>query len=226
MTITAIRPRAAVPMDLARDILDAGRALHARDLLAGCDGNLSVRLADGRVAITRSGVNKSRMGVDDLCLVGARGDVITGTPSTELAMHLAVYRRCPAARAVVHAHPPTAVGFTLANPDATALPWDALPEVVLAMGVVPVVGYARPGSDALAASLARHLPDARVLLLARHGVVAWGESLDEACDGVERVEHAARMLLHARAFGGPVPLPPDETRALLSLRAALGPRTR
>lgn len=207
-------------------ICDACRRLHARNLLAAGDGNVSVRLGDGRILLTPSGVNKDRLRPEDLALLGPDGEVQSGSPSSEAPLHLALYRACPEARAVAHAHPPTAIAWTLARPGLEALPCDALPEVLLATGGVPIAPYARPGTRELAEGVLPFLPHHRLLLLARHGAVAWGETLDEACDGLERVEHGAQILLAAEALGGAHPLPKGELEALRALRIRLGPRLR
>jgi len=205
-------------------ICDACRRLHARNLLAAADGNVSVRFSDDRIAITPAGMNKFDLAPKHLALLRLGGQVLSGSPSTERAMHLAVYRRCPDARVVVHAHPPTAIAWTLADPEAAELPSDALPEVILAAGRIPIVPYARPGTEAMGAALGPFLPAHRLLLLARHGALAWGSSLEEAVNGIERVEHVALILKAARELGGAKPLAEDERRALLELRAKAGPK--
>jgi L-fuculose-phosphate aldolase len=205
-------------------ICDACRRLHARNLLAAADGNVSVRFSDDRIAITPAGMNKSDLAPKHVAFLRLDGQVLSGAPSTERAMHLAVYRRCPEARVVVHAHPPTAIAWTLAYPDAGELPSDALPEVILAAGRIPIVPYARPGTEAMGEALAPFLPGHRLLLLARHGALAWGASLEEAVNGIERVEHVALILKAARELGGAKPLAEDERRALLELRAKAGPK--
>lgn len=205
---------------------EACRHLHRQGLLAAGDGNLSLRLADGRIALTPAGVNKSRLCPEQWALLSPEGDLLRGEPSSERAMHLAVYRRCPQARAVLHAHPPTAIAWTLAFPDLAELPAEALPELILAAGRIPVAPYRRPGTEALAEALVPFLPGHRLLLMARHGALAWGETLEEALDGIERLEHVSRILLQARLLGGAVPLPAAELGALQAMRAQRGPRTR
>jgi L-fuculose-phosphate aldolase len=205
-------------------VCDACRRLHRRNLLAAADGNISLRLSDGRIAITPAGVNKYQLRPEHMAYLTPEGQILSGTPSSERAMHLAVYRRCPEARAVVHAHPPTAIGWTLAHPELAELPSDALPEVILAAGRIPVAPYARPGTEAMGSVLGSLLPAHRLLLLARHGALAWGDSLEEAVNGIERVEHAALILKTAFELGGAKPLPEEERRALHALRAKNGPK--
>jgi len=210
--------------DPLASICDVCRRLHARNLLAAADGNVSLRMEDRRIAITPSGVAKAGLAPGDLAWMALDGTVLEGRPSTERLMHLAVYRACPEAKAVVHAHPPTAIAWTLAFPDLERLPGDALPELVLAAGSVPVVPYARPGTAAMGDHLAPFLPEHRLLLLARHGALAWGETLEEAYNGLERLEHAAQILKAAFDLGGARPLPGPELEALREARAKAGGR--
>ncbi|MGZ6099317.1 MAG: class II aldolase/adducin family protein [Myxococcaceae bacterium] len=211
-------------LGLFEDIRDACAQLHARGLLAAADGNVSVRQADGSIVLTPAGANKARLRPGSLARVTLDGRILEGRPSTERAMHLAVYRACPEARVIVHAHPPTAIAWTLARPDLTELPTDALPELLLAAGRVPIVPYARPGTEEMGAVLLPFLPAHRLLLLSRHGALAWGESLEEAVNGIERVEHSAIILKAAAELGGTTPLPETELQALRALKARIGPR--
>lgn len=205
-------------------LLDAARRLHAGGLLAAADGNLSVRLPNGLIAMTPRGVPKARLRLQDLAHLTLDGEVVAGNPSSERAMHLAVYRAVPEARAIVHAHPPTAIAWSLARPHWTELPSDALPEVILAAGCIPIVPMALPGTEAMGSNLLPYLPTHRLLLLARHGGLCWGESLDEAVGGLERLEQVATILWKAEALGGATPLPPDDLAELRALRATLGSR--
>jgi L-fuculose-phosphate aldolase len=206
------------------DLCDVCRRLHARNLLAAADGNVSVLLEDGRIAITPSGVAKARMAPGDLAYLARDGEVLEGRPSTERLMHLAVFQACPEARAVVHAHPPTAIAWSLAHPELAFLPSDALPEVILAAGSIPFVPYARPGTAAMGEQLLPFLPEHRLLILARHGALAWGETLEEAYNGLERLEHVCQILKTAQDLGGAQPLPGPELLALRQARLQGGRR--
>lgn len=194
-------------------------------MLASADGNVSCRLSNDRILITPTGVNKAFMNAREMAVVTLDNQVLSGTPSGERLMHLEVYRRCPNARAIVHAHPPTAIAWTVARPDWSELPANCLSEVILAVGRIPFVPYARPGTAQMGTNLLPYLPQCRVLVLARHGALSWGESLDEAYNGMERLEHSAQILMHAQVLGGLTPLPPAEVQALLEMRAKLGERT-
>ena len=205
-------------------LLDACRCLHAGGLLAASDGNLSVRLPNGLIAMTPSGVPKAKVVAGDLAYVQLDGTIYSGRPSSERAMHLAVYRAVPEARAIVHAHPPTAIAWSLARPELRELPAAGLPEVILAAGRIPIVPMALPGTEAMGANLLPFLPAHRLLILARHGGLCWGESMDEAAGGMERLEQVATILWKAETLGGAQPLAPAELQELRALRAKLGPK--
>ncbi|HET6330624.1 MAG TPA: class II aldolase/adducin family protein [Holophagaceae bacterium] len=208
---------------LLDEVIAACRSLHGQGLLAAADGNVSVRLEDGRIAITPRGVPKASLQPQDFALLELDGTILDGTPSSERLMHLAVYRAVPEAKAVVHAHPATAIAWSLANPDAKELPSDALPEVILAAGRIPLVPMATPGTEEMGSNLAPFLPAHRLMILARHGGLAWGGSVREAAGGIERLEQVAKILLAAQAFGGAKPLAAPDLAALHALREKLGP---
>lgn len=207
-------------------VCEVCRRLHACGLIAVGDGNVSARLGDGRIVLTPSGVSKAGIEPKDLAYLDADGSLLSGRPSSERLMHLAVYKACPEARSIVHAHPPTAIAWTLAWPELEELPADALPELILAAGRIPVAPYARPGTAAMGEVLLPFLPDHRLLLLARHGALCWGEDLEEACGGIERLEHVARILKATIELGGIVPMEAEEVEALRTQRVRLGPRIR
>lgn len=175
-------------------IIEVCIRLHARNLLAGADGNVSVKADDQKIWITPSGQTKAFMVTNELASITLDNAILSGNPSSERKLHLAIYRSCATAKAVVHAHPPHTIAWSLAFSDMRELPYKNLPEVILAMGKIPIVAYARPGSDAMADSLLPFLPQHKVLIMQKHGAVSWGDSLEEAYRGIERVEHIAYIL--------------------------------
>lgn len=181
----------------AADIVRACRRLDARGLIAGQDGNVSVRVAPDRLLVTPAGRIKAEVGVDTLVEVDLQGAVqgVGGRPSSELGMHLAIYAARPDVGAVVHAHPPTATGFGVAGQDFLT---PVLPEINLLVGPVPLVPYATPGTPALAAALAPWLDGHDAFLLANHGATTVGPTLELALQRMESLEHGARILLAAR----------------------------
>jgi len=192
----------------------AGHRLVEADLLGAAEGNLSARLAGGTFLVTPSGVSKAALRPDQLLEVDAAGRVVSGSgrPSTELPMHLAAYAARPDAMALVHAHPVTAVAFTIAG---LAWPGDLVPEAAVTLGTVAVAPFATPGTAEVPASLAPFLPHHDVLLLTRHGALCLGATVDEAVCRMETLERVARMALVARGLGRCEPLPPATVDAVL-----------
>jgi L-fuculose-phosphate aldolase len=182
------------------DIVRVCRRLYERGLIAGPDGNVSVRLLDDTILVTPCGMSKVEVCDEDLVMVDLEGRPQTHgrAPSSELQMHLRIYQRRPDAMAVVHAHPPVATGFAVAGENFMA---PVLPEVILQMGGVPLLPYATPGTSALADSFEPFLDRHDAFLLANHGATTIGPTLDIAHQRMESVEHAARIVFAARALG-------------------------
>ncbi|RZA07265.1 MAG: class II aldolase/adducin family protein [Proteobacteria bacterium] len=209
----------------AEHLVEICRRLHGKNMLASADGNVSLKISEEEILITPTGVNKARLKASDVAVITLDNKIISGKPSSERLMHLEVYRRCFKARAIVHAHPPTAIAFTVANPKLAELPAEALSELILAVGRVPIAPYARPGSLEMGTVLHPYLPACRVMILARHGALSWGEDPEEAYNGMERLEHVCQILKSAVAFGGITSLPAEEVEALREMRKTLGERT-
>jgi len=189
------------------------RQLAERGLIAGQDGNLAVRLGPDRVLVTPSGVIKALVGPADMVLVDLRGRKRRGrhNPTSELDLHLRILTRRPDVGAVVHAHPPVATGFAVAGQDFRIL---VLPELVLQCGDVPLVPYGTPGTRELGDRLEPHLDGHEAWLLANHGAVTVGATLDAAWIRMESLEHAARIIFAARALGRVNGLSPEAVARL------------
>jgi ribulose-5-phosphate 4-epimerase/fuculose-1-phosphate aldolase len=181
----------------AEHLIRAARHLAARGLSPGSSGNLSVRV-DDRILLTPTGSSLSRVEAGDLAeVLLADGSVGRGTPSKEYPLHLAVYRERPAARAVVHLHSPYATAIACLPPDAAGhapLP-PFTPYRVMRLGDVPVAPFAPPGSRELAEGVRALAGRSPVILLAQHGPVVAGESIDAAVDLAEELETAAQLTL-------------------------------
>ena len=187
--------------------------LYAAGLIAGQDGNVSVRLSGNRVLVTPAGLCKVDVTPDDLVEVGLDGTQLSGrgTASSDIGMHLRIYQRRPDVQAVVHAHPPVATGFGVAGLDFMD---DVLPEAIFHLGGVPLVPYAAPGTPALGDALEPYLAHHDAFLLANHGATTVGPTLLLAHQRMESLEHAARILLTARTLGRVTPLAPRDGDAL------------
>ena len=206
-------------------IVEICRRLNGKNLLSAADGNVSLRLADDDILITPSGKNKAHITPLDIAAITLDNQVLEGVPSGERLMHLEVYRRVPQARAIVHAHPPTAIAWSIAFPTATELPAGCMSELILALGSVPIVPYARPGTSSMGTALAPFLPQSRVMILGRHGALSWGEDLEEAYNGLARLEHTCQILKMAHELGGITELPAPEIAVLREMRAISGNRS-
>jgi L-fuculose-phosphate aldolase len=204
-----------------QQIVDICQRLYQRNMLAAADGNVSVRVGDN-ILITPSGVSKGFINKKDICLVSLDNKVLMGQPSSERLMHLQVYNSVPEAKAVVHAHPPFAIAWSVAYPDWKELPANCLSELILATGGIPIAPYARPGGIAMGDALNPYLPQHKVMILSRHGGLSWGDSLTEAWMGMERLEHTAEILYRAQSLKELSFLPEEEVEALKQMRAKIG----
>jgi L-fuculose-phosphate aldolase len=203
------------------DIVEIGRRLWERGYVASNDGNISVRLDDRRLMTTPAGVSKGFMTPDMMVITDFDGKKIAGErkASSEIKMHLQVYRDRPDANAVVHAHPPTATGFAVAG-----IPLDraVLAEVVTTLGSIPIAEYATPSTDELPVACSKYLKAHDGLLLANHGALAIGPDLFTAYHRMETIEHFAKISLVTRMLGREHLLSREEVQRLQGLRGMYG----
>lgn len=200
---------------LRRQIVAVARTLAEQGLARSSDGNISVRLDDQRLLITPSGAHKGSLRPKDILVIDLQGNPLSRTakarPSSETWMHVEVYRQRPQVRAVLHAHPPYATALTLAG---LSFPHELVPEALVALGVVPTVPYATPGTPQMAEHLQPFLKDYDVLMLDHHGSLTLGQTLEEALIKLERLETVAQLYFLARQLGEIVPLPEGEISRL------------
>jgi L-fuculose-phosphate aldolase len=209
----SMSPELQVRLDLAR----FGQMLHTQGFVASTEGNLSVRLDSNRVMITPTGFSKGMMHPEDMVIVDRDGRKLEGAanPSSEIGMHLTIYRMRPDVGAVVHAHPCTATGFASAG---IALDEPLCSEIVMTLGSVPLAPYATTGSTQLSDVLKPFIPEYNAILMANHGVVTYGSDLSQAYLHMEAVEHFAKIVLTARQLGCATPLDIKEVERLTALR--------
>ncbi len=177
-----------------RLIIETGRRMWQRGLVAANDGNISCRVAEGFL-ITRSGVSKGFLAEEDILLLDGSGAPLlptAGKPSMETSLHLAIYAARPEIGAVVHSHAPHATAFTLAGADINA--WQ-LEDLRVQLGQVAAIPYAPAGSGELARLTAAGMRQAKAGLMARHGAVTVGRDLTEAYYRMEALEQAATIIL-------------------------------
>jgi L-fuculose-phosphate aldolase len=204
-----------------QDIVEVGRLIWQKGWIAANDGNLTVRLDPDRILATPTGVSKGLMHPDDLIICDLQGNKISGQKerTSEIAMHLAIYNLRPDVRSVLHVHPPVATGYASAG---KPLNLALLPEVVLAMGCVPLVEYGLPGTPELLQPMLPLIPKYDALLMGNHGAVCYGPDIWSAYFRMETVEHFARIALVAELLGGAKVLPRSEVEKLFESRARYG----
>jgi L-fuculose-phosphate aldolase len=203
------------------DIIEIGRRLYAKGLIAANEGNISIRIGPNEVVATASGVHKGHLNRGQIVPVTLNGQPVEHTRpvSTEIDMHLAAYRARPDVYAVVHAHPPVATAFAVAG---VPLAQCVMPEVVVTLGGVPIAPYGTPGTREVADGLTELYPLGNAFLLANHGAVCLGSNVYAAFDLMETLEHFAQVLFHARALGNVNVLTIDQVAALLDQRQQAG----
>jgi L-fuculose-phosphate aldolase len=199
------------------EIVQYGKMLHQRGYVAAMDGNLSVRLDENRILATPTAMCKSMMRPSDMVIVDMEGRRLSGrrAVSSEIAMHLLIYRLRPDICGIVHAHPPTATGFAAAG---IALNEPLVCEVVIGLGSIPLARYGTPGTPELTDALEPLVPEFDAILMSNHGVVAYGDTLDHAYMKMETVEHFAQIALVTHLLGRQQPLNDQELEKLLTAR--------
>lgn len=205
-------------LQLREDLVRFGQMLHAQGFVAATDGNLSVRLDAERVMITPTGCSKGMMRPEDMVVVDLWGKKLSGVsnPSSEITMHLTIYRMRPDVGGIVHAHPCTATGFASSG---IALDEPLCSEIVITLGAVPLAPYATTGTNELSDSLKPYILEHDAILMANHGVVSYGEDLRRAYMKMEAVEHYAKVVLTARQLGKTKSLGHTELGKLLEVRS-------
>jgi len=203
-------------------ILEVGRRLYQKGFVAANDGNISLLVGPNALWTTPTGVSKGFMAEDGLVKTDLDGVILEGSakPSSELKMHLRVYRENPQVRAVVHAHPPISTSFAIAG-----LPLDRpiLPEAVIQLGEVPVAPYAEPGTQEVPDSIAPYCRTHNAVLLANHGALTWGEDLMRAYYRMESLEYYAQVtLISCHLLGQANALTPEQVDRLLAQRPRWG----
>ena len=203
-----------------REIVRVGQLMYERGYVVSSDGNVSVRLPDGRVVATPTQVSKGRMTEEMLAVTDLDGKALNDRrASSELAMHLLVYRERADVFAVCHAHPPHGSAFAVAG---LAIDRPILSEVILTLGSVPLAEYGTPSTDELTEKMRPLVKNHHALLMANHGAVAYGADVWQAFDRLETLEHTAKIAILARALGGAQDLPPDSIEKLIDIREKAG----
>lgn len=206
---------------LRADMVEVGRRIWLRGYVAANDGNISVRLGPDTYLTTPTGVSKGFLTPEMIVKVNGEGAVLVGSlkPSSELKMHLEVYRCRPDVMAVVHAHPPVSTAFAVCG---QALTKYVLPEVILTLGQIPLTEYGTPSTDEIPQAIRKYLANHDAFLLANHGALTLGADVYKAYYKMETMEHFAQITLAARQLGGERELSPEQVAKLMALRTQMG----
>jgi L-fuculose-phosphate aldolase len=206
-----------------RDILEAGRRVYQQGYVASNDGNISCRLDDERILTTPTGMSKGFLEMTDLVVVDYEGKKVSGekNPSSEIGMHIFLYRERPDINAVVHAHPPTATGFSVAGIPLTEC---VLPEVIITLGAIPIAEYGTPGGAGISEPIKKWVQDYDAYLLENHGATTIGTDVMNAYYKMETMEHFAKILFVAKQLGGANLLNEQQVADLLKIRDRMGLR--
>lgn len=206
---------------LRREICEVGRRVYQRGYVAANDGNISVRMQDDRILCTPTGVSKGFITEDMLAICDLDGQQVAGTMriSSEIRMHLEIYKLRPDIYSVVHAHPPTATGFAVAGIELTQC---VLPEVIVSLGGVPLADYGTPGGPDIVEPMKPLLKDYDAILMANHGAVTLGKDVMDAHFKMETVEHFAKIALVAHQLGQVKTLSDGHVNELIDLRERFG----
>jgi L-fuculose-phosphate aldolase len=206
---------------LKEHICEIGRRLYNRGFAAANDGNITIRLNDKEVLCTPTMVSKGFMKPQDICKVDYEGKQLAGTRkrSSEVLLHLAIYKQRSDVKAVVHCHPPHATAFAVAQ---EPIPKCVLPEVEVFLGEVPIVPYETPGTQKFADTVVPVVKDCNTIILANHGTVTFGPTLENAYFNSEIIDAYCKILILARQLGRVNYFTTGQTKELLDLKKRLG----
>ena len=209
--------------EIKKQICDIGKRIYNRGMVAENDGNISVKISDNEFLCTPTGVSKGFMTPDYICKVDAKGNVIQANdgfkPSSEIKMHMRVYKERPDVKSVVHAHPVYATSFAIAG---IPLTQPIMPEAVIALGCVPIAEYGTPSTEEIPDAVSKYLQHFDAVLLENHGALAYSDSLLAAYHKMESVEFYAQLLYQSRMLGGPKELSHDQVQKLYEIRKKFG----
>lgn len=206
---------------LKEQICEIGRRVYNKGFAAANDGNITIRLNDKEVLCTPTMVSKGFMKPEDICKVDMEGKQLAGTRkrTSEVLLHLAVYKTRPDVKAVVHCHPPHATAFAVAR---EPIPKCILPEVEVFLGEVPMADYETPGTHRFAETIIPYVKDCNTIILANHGTVTFGPTLENAYFNTEIIDAYCKILILARQLGSVNYFTEQQTKELLDIKKRLG----
>ena len=209
------------PHKIKQEICEIGQRIYNKGFAAANDGNITYRLSDNEVLCTPTMHSKGFLKPEDICLIDMDGKQLAGIKkrSSEALLHLQIYREREDVRSIVHCHPPHATAFAIAR---EPIPQCVLPEVEVFLGDVPITRYETPGSQKFADTIIPVVQKTNVVILANHGTISFGESVERAYWWTEILDAYCRMLMLARGLGKINYFTAPEERELLELKQKWG----
>ncbi len=209
--------------EVKKQIIEVGRRIYQNGFVAANDGNISVKISDNEFLCTPTGVSKGFMTMDMICKVDGDGKVLSASgpyrPSSEIKMHLRVYKLRPDVKSVVHAHPPYATSHAIAGIPLTE---PIMPEAVIALGCVPIAEYGTPSTNEIPDAVEKYLQYYDAVLLENHGALTYSDSLMNAYFKMESLEFYAKLMTISKMLGGAKVLNPEQVEKLYDLRRKMG----
>ena len=209
--------------EIKKQICEIGQRIYNKGMVAANDGNISVKISENEFLCTPTGVSKGFMTPEFICKVDRNGKVIQANkgfkPSSEIKMHMRVYKERPDVNSVVHAHPMYATSFAIAGIPLTE---PIMPEAVIALGCVPIAEYGTPSTEEIPDAVAKYVQHYDAVLLENHGALSYSDSLINAYYKMESLEFYAQLLYQSRLLGGPKRLSDAQVQRLYELRRQFG----
>ena len=206
-----------------KQICEIGKRIYDKGFIAANDGNISVKITPNEFLCTPTGVSKGFMTPDMICKVDAKGNVLQAKgsyrPSSEIKMHLRVYKERPDVNSVVHAHPPYATSYAIVGIPLTE---PIMPEAVIILGCVPIAAYGTPSTDEIPNNVAKYLQHYDAVLLENHGALSYAGDLLSAYHKMESLEFYAKLLFISNQIGKPQQLDKQKVSRLYELRKEMG----
>lgn len=203
-------------------ICEVGKRMYAREFVAANDGNISIRTGENQVVCTPTAVSKGYMTPEMMCVIDMDGNRLEGElkPSSEVKMHLRVYKENPEQKAVVHAHPQVSTTFSIVGIEMSK---PIMSEAVVLLGPIHIAPYAEPGTEEVPDSIAPYCNGKNGVLLANHGALTWGRDILEAYHRMESLEHYAKVLMYTtKVFGSDNELNEQQIEGLRAIKKRLG----
>ena len=209
--------------EIKKQICEIGQRIYNKGMVAANDGNISVKISENEFLCTPTGVSKGFMTPEFICKVDRNGKVIQANkgfkPSSEIKMHMRVYKERPDVQSVVHAHPLYATSFAIAGIPLTE---PIMPEAVIALGCVPIAEYGTTSTEEIPDAVSKYLQHYDAVLLENHGALSFSDSLINAYYKMESLEFYAQLLYQSRVLGGPKRLSEAQVQRLYEIRRQFG----